>query len=141
MAGDEDRQRVVADESPDSARADAAPEPAGQSTVRRGAAVGDFGEQLPEPTGSFAADGIERQIEFLAFAGEVFAQLRDRLVESVVVARLDLRPECRLIGLGPVPRVVQTGQTVVVTYQSQRSDRGVDDDVTSRRGGGCGGHG
>src|ERR1700754_281340 len=114
MAGDEDRQRVVADESSDSARADAATDPAGQRTVRRGAAVGDFGEQLPEPTGSFAADGIERQIEFLAFAGEVFAQLRDRL---------DSRPECRLIGLGPVPRVVQTGQTVVVTYQSQRSDR------------------
>src|ERR1700744_3699256 len=123
MAGDEDRQRVVADESSDSARADAATDPAGQRTVRRGAAVGDFGEQLPEPTGPFAASGIERQIEFLAFAGEVFAQLRDRLVESVVVARLDSRPECRLVGPGPVPRVIQTGQAVAVTHQSQQSNR------------------
>src|ERR1700759_1768398 len=123
MAGDEDRQRVVADESSDSARADAATGPVGQRTVRRGAAVGDFGEQLPEPAGQFAANGIEPQIELLAFAGEVFAQLRNRLVESMVVAWLDSRPEGRLIGPGPVPRVVQTGQAVVVTHQSQRSDR------------------
>jgi hypothetical protein len=113
----------VADESSDSAWADAATDPAGQRTVRRGAAVGDLGEQLPEPAGPFAAKGIERQIEFLAFAGEVFAQLRDRLVESVVVAWLDSRPEGRLVGPSPVPRVVQTGQAVVVAHERQWADR------------------
>src|SRR6202044_3414365 len=122
-ARDEDRQRVGADEAADVTGVHAATDLVCQRAVTGGLAVWDFGEQLPDLPGPFAAKGVERQIEFLAFAREVFAQLRDRLIESVVVARLDSRPEGRLVRSGPVPGVVQTGQSVVVAHQGQRSDR------------------
>ena len=114
---------LCADEAADGAGADAATDLAGQRAVGGGLAVGDFGEQLPDPASPFAAMRIERQIEILALAGEVFAQLRDGLVESVVVARLDSGPEGRLVRPSPVSWVVQTGQAVVVAHQGQRSDR------------------
>src|SRR6201984_1110962 len=110
MTGDEDRPRSGAGRAADVAGAETATDSACQLAVASGLAVRDLGDALPDLPRLVAAAGGERQGEISARGGEVLDQLGNGLIEAVIVARVDMRPERIPVRTGPVAGVVQAGR-------------------------------
>jgi hypothetical protein len=114
VAGDEDRNRVAADGPAHLAGDGAVAEPRRDGAVGGGAAVGDLGQQLPDPPlERVAPAGRRGDRERAALAGEVLLQL----AEDALEAGVDPRPEG-----GPGRRVPMGGEVEAGDHLARAGD-------------------
>jgi RNA polymerase sigma factor (sigma-70 family) len=115
VAGDKDAQRVTAHRGADLLSGHRSAQPAGELAVACRLPVRNLRDQIPDAALELIAAGLQRQIEPIPGAGQVFVELTGHGPEAVAGPRA----ERRRIRPVPVVREVQPDQRPAVPYDRQ----------------------